>query len=306
MGKVYRKRQIEGVTIPAIIHNWDYYWHNMAVYEDGTISCWERTDLCDVPWQLSRNWLTPTVPVGKHLSVHQCCYLEIVSADWNFNNDSYYKLVEDTVRSINPEMANIFKMTEREKAIWKERHICFSADPTFCKVDDKYKFGYDLLDGDSVHIFVRYEGEITLTDLNIYSDETFSVDTMGDKILTLDDIEKLFADGTLCTAPKNGERVVLGALGEAECKLIYDPIPNEDKLSEIKNCSLSVQNKPDAHELCIRAYYAYLEEPTDSHKEKLRIAYEAVPEHERCYLGDMDTRDSDFIRILYTDKKREV
>jgi len=67
-----------------------------------------------------------------------------------------------------------------------------------------------------------------------------------------------------------------------------------------------VQNKPDAHERCINAYHAYLVEPTDFYKEELRKAYEAVPEHERCYLGDMDTRDSDFRRILYTNDKREV
>ncbi len=51
---------------------------------------------------------------------------------------------------------------------------------------------------------------------------------------------------------------------------------------------------------------SYLVEPTDFYKEELRKAYEAVPEHERCYLGDMDTRDSDFRRILYTNDKREV
>ncbi|MDE7399165.1 MAG: hypothetical protein K2N06_06500 [Oscillospiraceae bacterium] len=304
MGKVYRKRQIEGVTIPAIIHNWQYFWHNMAVYEDGTISCWERTDLCDVPWQMSRGWLMARVPDGKALSVHHCCSLEINNGDWNFDNNEFVKFIKNTVRSMNPEMANIFQMTEREKAIWKERHICFSASPTPCKV--KEGFGYDLMDGDSVHIFVRDEGKITLTELNIYSDETFSVDTMSDKTFTLYDIKKLFADNTLCTAPKNGERVVLGALGEADCKLICDPVPDNDKLSEIKNLSLRVQNKPDGHELCIRAYHAYLVEPTDFYKEKLREAYEAVPEHERMYLGDMDTRDSDFIRILYTDEKREV
>ena len=34
---------------------------------------------------------------------------------------------------------------------------------------------------------------------------------------------------------------------------------------------------------------------------------EAVPESERMYLGDMDSKDSDYRRILYyPDKKREV
>ena len=47
-------------------------------------------------------------------------------------------------------------------------------------------------------------------------------------------------------------------------------------------------------------------DPCDYTKEKLRKAYEAVPEHERMYLGDMDSKDWDYHRILYSDKKREV
>lgn len=305
MGKVYRQQRIEGVTIPAIIHNRDYFWDNMAVYEDGTISCWERTDLGDVPRQISRGWLTPTVPEGKWLSVFQCCVMKIRTAKWNFDNASYYKFIKDTVRSINPEMANIFKMTDREKSFWKERRICLSADPVFCKTNPN-AFGYSLLEGNDAHLFLRRDGKIQLTDIYSYEDGTFLVDALGEKYFTLSDIEKMFAEKTLCVAPEAGETVSLGALGEVECENVCAEIDNDGKLSEIRNKSLDAQGKPDAHKLCMDAYVAYLIEPSDYCKEKLREAYEAVPEHERCYLGDMDTRDSDFIRILYTDEKREV
>ena len=303
MGKVYRKQRIEGVTVPAVIHNGQYFWLNMAVYEDGTVSCWNKTDLCDVPYQLKRGWLTPFVPEGKGLSVHSLCWLEIIKADWKFDNESYFKFIEDTVRSINPEMENIYKTTDREKAKWKDYHIAFTADPTPCKLGGK--FGYQLLDGDRSNILLRHDGEITLTQVIIYADGTFSIDVLGDDFFTLEELEKLFKDKTLCTSVKDGERVSFGELGSAECKTVSSVEPSE-KLKEIRERSLSVQNKPDAHERCIKAYHAYLVEPTDFYKERLREAYEAVPEHERCYLGDMDTRDSDFIRILYTDEKREV
>ena len=35
MGKVYRQQRVEGITIPAIIHNGNYFYTNMAVYEDA-------------------------------------------------------------------------------------------------------------------------------------------------------------------------------------------------------------------------------------------------------------------------------
>ena len=161
MGKVYRKQRIEGVTVPAIIHNGQYFWLNMAVYEDGTVSCWNKTDLSDVPYQLKRGWLTPLVPEGKGLSVYGLCWLEIAKADWKFNNESYFKFIEETVRSINPEMANIYRTTEREKAKWKDHHVAFTADPTPCKLGGK--FGYQLLDGDKSNILLRNNGKITLT-----------------------------------------------------------------------------------------------------------------------------------------------
>ncbi len=42
-------------------------------------------------------------------------------------------------------------------------------------------------------------------------------------------------------------------------------------------------------------------------RERLRAAYEAVPEHQRLFLGDMDTKDGDYKRILYhPERKRQV
>lgn len=306
MGKVYRKQRIEGVTVPAIIHNGSYFWEAMAVYEDGTISCWEKVDLCGVPRKLERGWLSVSVPAEKCLSVFHCCSLEMSNAKWNFDNESYYKFIEDTVRLMNPEMENIYKTTPREEAFWKERRICFSGSPTFCKADGK-RFGYELLDGEDSHIFLRRDGKTFLTLLCAYSDGTFSIDGLN-AALTLEEIEVMFSDNTISAAPRDGERVYFGAngeFGEADCKAT-SKVKKKAKLDEIRNNSLKAQGKPDAHEACMKAYYAYLVEPTEFYKDRLRKAYEAVPEHERCYLGDMDTRDSDFRRILYSNRKREV
>ncbi|MDE7361730.1 MAG: hypothetical protein K2N38_07335, partial [Oscillospiraceae bacterium] len=179
--------------------------------------------------------------------------------------------------------------------------------PTPCKVIGKVgNFGYDLLDGSNAHIFLHKWGKILLTELYAYKDGTFSVDGLSEEYLTFEDITRLFKDKTLVTAPQKGETVSFGVLGDAEVEPVYNPVSARQKLAELENKSLRVQNKPDAHDRCIAAYHAYLTEPTEFYKEELRKAYEEVPEHERCYLGDMDTRDDDFRRILYTDEKREV
>lgn len=183
MGKVYRKQNIEGVTVPAVIHNGQYFWLSMAVYEDGTVSSWLKVDLSEVPYQLSRGWLTPFVPEGKGLSVYGLCWLEIIKADWKFNKDSYYEFIRETVRSLNPEMENIYKTTEREKAKWKEYHVSFVAGPTPCKIGSR--FGYQLIDGNSTNILLHKDGRTLLTQVNIFSDATFSIDGFDERFFSL-------------------------------------------------------------------------------------------------------------------------
>lgn len=305
MGKIYRKQTIEGATIPAIIHNSQYFWHNMAVYEDGTVSCWKKVDLDDVPDVLKRGWLTVSIPDGKSISVYGACSVELTNGKWSFTNDSYFDFIKDTVRSMNPEMVNIYKTSERERDKWNKLRIGFTASPTHCKLDEK-PFHYEFTEGDSTNVFRRVDGALAVIALYAYADGTFAVDGIDGKNLTFEDIEHLFKEKELCTAPKVGDIISFGALGRAECASCYSKIKLKEKLKEIENISLKVQKKPDAHELCIRAYHAYLVEPSDFYRERLREAYEAVPEHERCFLGDMDSRDSDFRRILYSNNKREV
>ncbi len=303
MGKVYRRQRIEGVTVPAVIHNRQYFWLDMAVYEDGTISCWEKTDLCDVIRQLERGWLTFGVPAGSALSVHGLCTLDIISANWNFDNESFRQFIETTVRSINPEMANIYETTPREKEKWKGQPVGFSASPTPFKAGEK--FCGQTLDGEQMNVFLRHDGEILLTSVTAYSDGTFSVDSLdGEEYISTERIRELFKEDTLCVSPNDNEAVSFGALGTAVCKANYT-VKKAEKIKEIENASLRLMNKPDAFQNAKNAYIAYLIEPTEPNKEKLRLAYESVPEHQRMYL-DMVARDRDYIRILYTNEKREV
>ena len=303
MGKVYRRQRIEGVTVPAVIHNRQYFWLNMAVYEDGTISCWEKTDLCDVIRQLERGWLTFGVPAGSALSVHGLCTLDIISANWKFDNESFRQFIETTVRSINPEMANIYETTPREKEKWKGLPVSLSASPTPFKAGEK--FCCQTLDGEQMNVFLRHNGEILLTSVTAYSDGTFSVDSLdGEEYISTERIRELFKEDTLCVSPNDNETVSFGALGTAVCKANYT-VKKAEKIKEIENASLRLMKKPDAFQNAKNAYIAYLIEPTEPNKEKLRLAYESVPEHQRMYL-DMVARDRDYIRILYTNEKREV
>ena len=62
IGKVYTKQLIEGVDIPGIIHNSSYFLSRLAVYENGTVSCWRRCDLKEFEKELCRGWVVPQIP----------------------------------------------------------------------------------------------------------------------------------------------------------------------------------------------------------------------------------------------------
>ncbi|MCB9871486.1 MAG: hypothetical protein H6837_16640 [Planctomycetes bacterium] len=53
------------------------------------------------------------------------------------------------------------------------------------------------------------------------------------------------------------------------------------------------------------AFQQYLEEPTLKAKDELQAAYEAVPEHHRMYVGDMDTKDIPVRMIIYGEEEIE-
>jgi hypothetical protein len=61
---------------------------------------------------------------------------------------------------------------------------------------------------------------------------------------------------------------------------------------------VSIGNK-SVSELCFEAYKAYLAMPSKKNEERLRVAYNEVPEHNRHYvLGDQDLKDFPIRRIL--------
>lgn len=105
----------------------------------------------------------------------------------------------------------------------------------------------------------------------------------------------------------NALPVRIVGLGEVTLAELLYTAEIEEKFKELINMHKKLNGEKTTLEECRDAYYLYLENPIEFYREKLREKYERVPEHERMYLGDMDTKDWDYQRILYRpDEKREV
>jgi len=307
MGKVYYKHRVEGVTVPAVIHNSSYFYTNLGVYEDGIVNCWHKCDLKQFREELARGWVTPHIPIGKSISVHGLGNFPILDAHWEYDNNSFYQYIEETVKTLNPEMKNIYQTTQREIDKWREAKVRTTAKPVPYKV--KPVFGYFISDGDSSNIFYRRNDQLYLTTIIAYEDKTLVIDAEGDKSFELEEINEMFRQEKFITSVKGEEWVMIEGLGRillGETDLRYR-LPAKEKQKEIQELVSRMSGEKDAHDRCIWAHYAYLTNPSEWNREALRRAYEAVPEHERMYLGDMDTKDRDIVRILkYPNNKREV
>lgn len=119
---------------------------------------------------------------------------------------------------------------------------------------------------------------------------------------SLEEIKDMFDKNILTTEVK--DKFFIKDFAEIKVESIDYFVEKSQKFKEIEDMMKKVCGEKTTLELCREAYYKYLTDTCDYTKEKLRKAYEAVPEHERMYLGDMDSRDWNYQRILYSDEKK--
>ena len=308
MGKIRRTRWVEGAAVPGIIHNGgQYFLIDMNVYEDGMADCWELVDLAGLRGKLESGWLTTRIPDGRPLSIHGLGSYVVESAHWLHDPQSYYEAVVRLVERLNPEMRNLHTVTETEKRLAEERRVLFSGNAVPFYV--RSELFYETAEGRSVFLFMRREGRSDLVRLTVYEDGTADI-CDADREQTYAstaEIEELFADGTLFTEFDRPVDVTIAGLGELRLSVVLHAAPAEEKQKELADLLAKLKGEKTTLELCRDAYHRYLEEPSERRRAFLKERYEAVPEHQRIYLGDMDTRDEDYRRILYTpEDTREV
>ncbi|MDR0500198.1 MAG: hypothetical protein LBG97_02990 [Coriobacteriales bacterium] len=304
MSRVFYNRLVEGQTVSAIIHNGSYFFQHMAVYEDGSVSCWKRVGLDELPEQLNKGWLVTEVPTGENLNVHGLGDFKIIAAEWMHTPESYVAHICDCVKQMNPDMEGLYKETRPQSQRWEKNRVSWSASPTPYKIAES--FGYDISKGESTSLFYRCGEKLRLTQLTAFPDKTIAIDSLPGQWFSLHEIYKMFETGELTSSFEGKGNILLGELGAItavrECGT-----SNDDKLMEIVDLLAKTSDEPTSHDRCKNAYYEYLRWPTEECRKRLQAAYEAVPEHERRYLGDMDSKDWDYRRIIYhPENKREV
>lgn len=270
MGRVYYRHRVEGVTVPAVIHNGSYFYTNLGVYENGIISCWRRSDLRQFREELARGWVTPSIPIGRNISIHGLGEFPVLDAHWKYDNKSFYQYIEKTVKSLNPEMKNIYQTTQREIDKCEELRLRKTAEPISYKV--KSGFGYFTFDGKTSNIFYRRKDQLYLTTITAYADKTLEIDAEPNRSFELEKINEMFEQGIFTTSVRKEEWVIMEGLGEVllgGTKQRYK-LSKKEKQKEIQELVHRVAGEKDAHDKCVWAHYAYLTDPSEFNREALR------------------------------------
>lgn len=304
MQKIRRKKTVEGICIPSIVKNGSYFYNALAIYDDGMIGCWKLVDLAGFEECLNNSWVVTNIPSGQNISVGFGSF-KIISAIWTYDKESFLQRVKDTLKIINPDLANIYRVTSEEKQRLEDRRLSiYSQQENFYVKQECF---YDTAKGENIKIFCKYNGENHLVELVVYEDgKVICYNNAFEVIYDIKEIKSCFEDGIFFTRCETETKININGLGELIVKEDYEPDNINDKYTELIEKYNQLQGKQTLHDKCKEAYYDYLEYPSEYGKKRLKELYEQIPENKRMYLGDMDCKDYDYRRIIYTDKKREV
>lgn len=301
--KLAYRRRIEGVSTWGIVHNSAYFLVNISVFEDGSINCWGIHDLVGLKKQIDCGWLVTQVPKGKGLSISGLGTIEVRASNLVFNQKSYYEYLYQTVKKMNSKMEGLYVQTNEMLDSFKKRKVSYIAHEYPIKQDTQSDYK-----SESISVFRKISKD--LYDIDIiacYEDHTFMLNSNEGTYMSYDQLSELFRKGELTAEIQEPAWFRLGDMGKVYGKVTFRVCNNENKLDEILEVQRNVCKEETFYKQCQKLYTAYLIHPSEFLRQKLKEVYELIPEHERHYLGDMDSKDSDYYRIIYNpEEKREV
>jgi hypothetical protein len=285
-----------GYAIPVFIHNVDYHLARVGAYADGAIECWGFVDRELFRKKITSGWIATQPPIGERISIFNLGCAIVGDAQWLISPQDILKQVEEAIQRLNPALLGLIDMQGNDSEI--RNGLCYAklglADEKSYRLDEQ---GQEIL-GKELPIFAKIEEEYHLTHWFIYADGKTRLG-YDRQLLTIDEVSQQFEDGLVTTSVPDNQPINIPGLGQ--CHMLNGAwyVEPEERIREAKDELAVLNGSLGSIRLCIRAHEFYEETSTEDNREKLRVAYEAVPKHLRMYCGDMDSKDWPIRRILY-------
>lgn len=151
--------------------------------------------------------------------------------------------------------------------------------------------------GTFLQAFIKNGQHYFVAEIKIYRDGI--IDTHGFEHVDLEGFKLRVRTGWVRTTLPEGARVsmMLSSLN-FDVSNVKAQVEEEEFIKEVEDEIRRLNAQPTSAQLCAEALENYKKNPTEFEKDKLRQAYETVPKHRRKFLGDMDSKDWEYKRIL--------
>ena len=303
--KVYRRQIIEGFSVPAIVHNYHYFFVDIDVYENGRVEYWDFKDFESFAKSVASGRISLSIPEGEVLSIHGLGDWKISDATWTFNKETFIKYVKSLVKELNPKLENIYEYSE--KTI---NGVVIGESGKGTAYKEKKRVPHDIfpekVDGESLNLFYKVEGEYYLIKAIFFADNSVSICRLENPLdISFEEFEELIAKKIITSEVPNASKVHIYGLGSFNVTAFFAPVDIENKLQEIKDILRKLNGVPSTIQRCKKAHQEYIKNPTSENKEYLKSAYENVPDHQKMYVGDMDAKDIEVRMIIYGEQEIE-
>ncbi|HKG06654.1 MAG TPA: hypothetical protein VKB19_09370, partial [Pedobacter sp.] len=208
------------------------------------------------------------------------------------------------VKRLNPTAENLHDYNGNNSKMIGNVNVAkhFIPSPKPYYYEDPNSFLPKKINGEKFHIFFRNDdGRTYLSELCVYKNGHIEITNIPAKrTFKIDDLENLTSGGQITTSLETGETVTLLGLGSFVIKS-GQGVDIANKLKEFVDKYNELNDVENSIAKCSRIFEEYKQKPTLKIKEELRKAYESVPEHQRMFVGTMDTKDYEVRQVIYGD-----
>lgn len=301
---ITRTEILEGFSIPGIIHNMQYHFTDLQVYSDGLISCWEMVDLPMFKDKLNKGWVVTSIPNGEAISIFNLGHWTIEQGEWQHTKETIYEFVYSLVKKLNPTLENLYNYNGNNSKLVGKANVAkhFRPVPKPYHLDDPNSFFPKKINGEKFHFFYRDNDSKTyLSELSIYKSGYVEITNLPTKrAFKFEELNELIQKGTLTTDLKIGETVTILNLGSFKI-VSGSGVDIKFKLNELTDKFNELNGRENSIAKCARIFEEYKQNPTKKLQHELKEAYKAVPEHQRIFVGTMDTKDYEVRQVIYGD-----
>lgn len=254
--------------------------------------------------KLNKGWVVTSIPNGEAISIFNLGHWTIEQGEWQHTKETLYEFVYSLVKKLNPTLENLYNYNGNNSKMVGKVNVAkhFIPDPKPYHFDDPNSFFPKKINGEKFHFFYRDNDSKTyLGELSIYKSGNIEITNLPTKrTFKFEELNELIQKGILTTDLKIGETVTILNLGSFKI-VSGSGVDIKFKLNELTDKFNELNGRENSIAKCARIFDEYKQNPTKKLRDELKEAYEAVPEHQRIFVGTMDTKDYEIRQVIYGD-----